>query len=97
MNREDVIAKAAWDNGCITIAEELAFRKGAQYCEDNPAWRMCKEELPEPGTQCWCATSDGKEIIARFNGMYWRYSGTSKKDIIAWLPLPIFNPKSKKV
>ncbi len=94
MNYDEKVIAESKSRYALQVSRN-AFLDGVQYCEDNPAWRKCEDELPEPDTQCWCATSDGKEIIARFNGAYWRHSGTSKKDIIAWLPLPKFNSKAK--
>lgn len=81
-----------WFTAPLFDSEDLqtAYLQGVKDAEDNPTWRICEDELPEPDTQCWCATSDGKEIIARFNGKFWSYSGTRKKDIVAWLPLPKF-------
>lgn len=95
MNREDVVAKAAWDNGCSTIAEELAFRKGAQYCEDNPAWRMCDDELPKIDEEVLVACDNGDRNVGYYDDDgYWYVNGIGVVDnIIAWLPLPKFNPK----
>lgn len=83
--------------------ERDAFLDGVQYCEDNPAWRMCEEDkMPEELQTVLVGTDKGIVLTGVWreedgwclNTLYPRAFGK----VIAWLPLPIppkFNHESK--
>ena len=80
--------------------ERDAFLDGVQYCEENPAWRMCKDELPDKPCECVC--HDGECMFfaewvddTKQGGLSgWSINGVTAQPI-AWLPLPVFNPKQE--
>ena len=39
--------------------ERNAFLDGVQYCEDNPAWRMCEDELPYSNEEVFVVFENG--------------------------------------
>ena len=78
---------------------ESAFTKGAEWADANPAWRMCKDELPDK--PCMCVCHDGERMFFAewvdetpqgLSG--WSINGVTKEPI-AWLPIPQFNPKAE--
>lgn len=80
--------------------------KGMEWADANPAWRMCEDELPEIGKKVLCATSKGAVFIytyeesTNYRGVplgscRWNCSNYTAASIIAWLPLPKFNPKQE--
>lgn len=80
--------------------ERNAFLDGVQYCEDNPAWRMCKDDLPDK--PCMCVCHDGERMFfaewvndtAQGGLSGWNVGGLTNKPI-AWLPIPKVNLKSE--
>lgn len=84
----------------VLQTERDAFLDGVQYCEDNPAWRKCEDELPDKPCECVC--HDGERMfLAEWvddtpQGLSgWSINGLTAQPI-AWLPVPKFNPKSEK-
>lgn len=84
--------------------ERDAFLDGVQYCEDNPAWRMCEEELPDKSDDYIVAYEDGSVFTEYFiaSRKEWKHLieesdrwVNPRAKVVAWLPLPKHNLKSK--
>lgn len=77
---------------------ESAFAKGAEWADTHPAWRMSDDELPYPNEDVLVAFDNGDRGIGYYEGIGdWYVNGIGVVDnIIAWLPLPKFNPKAYK-
>lgn len=89
--------------------ERDAFLDGVQYSEENPAWRMCEEELPEEWEYVllvWRNDFNPKfqTIVSRriqtpnhrAEEPEWVWEHLNPKVIaLCWLPLPQFNPKQE--
>lgn len=85
-----------WFTAPLFDSEDLqtAYLQGAKDAEDNPAWRMCEEELPDKPCNCVC--HDGERMFfAEWvddtpQGLKgWSINGLTAQPI-AWLPLPKF-------
>lgn len=76
---------------------EQAYLAGAKDAEDFPAWRMCEDELPYSNEDVFVAFDNGDRGIGYYEGIgEWYVSGIGVVDnIVAWLPLPKFNPKQE--
>lgn len=103
MTREEK-AKAYADMICAEYPYEIptlhsevrrAYLQGSRDANDNPTWRMCKDELPHPNEDVLVAFDNGDRGIGYYEGIGdWYVNGIGVVDnIIAWLPLPKFNPK----
>jgi hypothetical protein len=82
-------------------AERDAFLDGVQYCEDNPAWRMCEDEmLTDPHQSYWvyakCCGECCVAYIQEKTKIFYDEGGEELSGVVAWLPLPMFNLKDKK-
>ena len=82
------------------VTERDAFLDGVQWCEEHPAWRMCKEQLPKKPCECVC--HDGKRrflakwVDDRPQGVCgWEINGITREPI-AWLPIPKFDLKDEE-
>lgn len=77
---------------------KLAYLAGAKDTEANPAWRMCEDELPEDETDVIVACSNGDRGIGCYEEEFkewYMYGEGWVENIIAWLPLPKFNPRQE--
>lgn len=76
-----------------------AYLRGARDAEENPIWRMCKDDLPDK--PCMCVCHDGERMFfaewvddtAQDGLSGWNIGGLTNKPI-AWLLLPELTPKS---
>lgn len=75
--------------------ERNAFLDGVQYCEDNPAWRMCEDELPYSNEEVFVVFENGDRGIGYYEGIGdWYVNGIGAVDnVVAWHPLPVFTTK----
>lgn len=103
---EDVVRNAYWSDIEFQSDETLAigdvaqaYLQGAKDAEGNPVWRMCEDELPDKPCECVC--HDGERMFfAEWvdetpQGLRgWSINGLTAQPI-AWLPLPMFNPKAE--
>ncbi len=96
MNYDEKVIAESKSRYALQVSRN-AFLDGVQYCEDNPAWRMCEDELPYPNEDVLVAFDNGDRGIGYYEGIGdWYVNGMGVVDnIVAWLPLPIFNPKAK--
>lgn len=76
---------------------EEAYIAGAKDAEENPAWRMCEDEVPSTNEDVFVAFDNGDRGIGYYEGIgEWYVNGIGCVDnIIAWLPLPVFNTKQE--
>ncbi len=104
---EDVVRNALWSDiefqsdAIMAVCDfTQAYLQGAKDAEDNPAWRMCKDELPDKPCECVC--HDGERMFFAewvddtpqgLSG--WNINGLMTQPI-AWLPLRKFNTKTEK-
>lgn len=86
-----------------------AYLAGAKDAEENPAWRMCEDELPEEWESVllvWRNAFNPKwqTIVSRRiptpnhrkGEPEWVWEHLNPKVIaLCWLPLPAFNPKQE--
>lgn len=96
---EDIVRNALWSDieyqSDATMAEcdfAQAYLQGAKDADDNPAWRMCENELPYPNEDVLVAFENGDRGIGYYESIGdWYVNGIGVVDnIIAWLPLPKF-------
>lgn len=86
----------------ITEIAEQAYLQGAKDAEDNPAWRMCEDGLPtDPHQPYWvyaeCCGECCVAYLQEKTNIFYDEGGEELSGVVAWLPLPKFNPKAKKV
>ena len=74
-----------------SVSEEVAFRKGAEWADNNPNWISVEERLPEEnakGESDVVLVTDGKHI---FHGYYWRRINDWISLFLIpthWMPIP---------
>lgn len=103
---EDIVRNALWSDiefqsdAVMAMCDfAQAYMQGAKDAEDNPAWRMCEDELPDKPCECVCHDG-GRMFFAEWvddtpQGLRgWSINGLAAQPI-AWLPLPKFNPKAE--
>lgn len=99
---EDVVRNAIWSDIEFQSDETLAicdvaqaYLEGAKDADNHPAWRMCEDELPKIDEEVLVACDNGDRNVGYYDDDgYWYVNGIGVVDnIIAWLPLPKFNPK----
>lgn len=104
MKREEQIEDFAFDY-ILNLEEapigmdELTeiFVAGANFADSHPAWRKCEEEMPEENGEYLLARKYhcGYETIMGYWQDEWLdCMGHSLDNIVAWLPLPKFNPEN---
>ena len=87
----------------IDLYMRQVFEAGKQHAYNHPAWRMCKDGLPDRGGWYNVVQIDiyglCEVMPAQYNHSWQRweneYFEEIKEEVLAWLPLPKFNPKQE--
>lgn len=75
-----------------SVSEELAFLRGVEWADENPAWISVEERLPEH-SQTVLALADWGEILigsydAELNAFVNHNGGRLTTNVTHWMPLP---------
>lgn len=86
-----------WVTAPLFDSEDLqsAYLQGAKDAEDNPAWRMCEDEMPtDPHQPYWvyarCCGECRVAYLRENSNIFYDEGGEELSGVVAWLPLPKF-------
>lgn len=85
----------------INLYMRKAFEAGKRYRDAHPAWRMCEDEMPtDPHQPYWvyakCCGECCVAYLQEKTNIFYDEGGEELSGVVAWLPLPEFNPKTQK-